>query len=764
MEMIQTNISAFLGIAFVLIGAINVWLMFHASSRMKEKGANALLTQAHRIGGYLFIALFCFMSYYMVIRMQSMPEDVALRPMVHMTLAMLLVPLLFSKVLIARYYKAYYSILLPLGLIIFTLGFVLIAITLGPYYLHRATMKEISLESINMGKSQIDLVAASDLLRKRCATCHNLDRVVSARKDAKGWLENVNRMRALPGANISEREARDIISYLVSQMAIDSSTEEGKVAVGKGIINAHCGQCHTLNIVYSAFKSPDEWKSTVERMEVYSGDGFLRQSEKEELLKFLADTQTPEAEAKRKEQANSEAVAKMENSKLPEQMNSSPASNLPAGIVLAVVALLFGLLVIRRPGGEPVFDLAALTSLKRVFKIGKEKQNQPQQNQPQQNQAKDANAEIRRRSLPLLLARVENQTSEAKSLRFLLPEGETFNFKPGQFLTFNWEVDGKKVIRSYSISSSPTQTGYVEITPKRIPNGLVSTYLTEKASVGLTVQAKGPSGLFYFDDSIKKVLFITAGSGITPVMSMLRYIDDKCLPVEVGLIYSVRKRADIIFERELALLQSRLPNFRSIITLTRPDTGWAGQSGRLSRAMVQRCINDIEGATCFICGPKAFMEKAIEILKELGVPDSHIKQESFGGPPVVFTGSFDNATAASILAAAEKAEEAKAASNRDFWSAPVTIRAETPIGQAEFVRSGKVCDITEGRTLLEIAEINAVAIPSSCRQGQCGTCVTRLIQGEVAMDAEDGLDSDLKEEGYILTCVGRAKGNVKLDA
>ncbi len=712
--MISVTLSTILGIVFVLVGALNVWMMFHASSLLKNKGARAKLVMAHRLGGYVFTLIFIAMTYFMIARMKELPGEESLRPLLHMTLAMLLVPLLFAKVLIARYYKAYYSVLMPLGLVVFTVAFLLVGVTIGPYLIHRATMKEISLESINMGSMTIDLDQADSLMKRRCTGCHNLDRVLTARKDAPGWLESVNRMRALPGANISEQEAITIISYLVAQIGIDGTTKEGAMVVGRALVNSHCGRCHGLDRTYNVFKSPDEWQETVERMVVYAPENFFKEGEQERVVQFLSSTQTPEAENARKEQKQKEALAIRARRVLPTAVRSSVAPAI-GGAALLLVAT--GYLLLRRPetpqeepSREPVSIIPA-ASIK----------------------------EARKRTLTLRLARLERQTDEARSLRFVLPAGEELHFKPGQFLTFNFDIDGKKVIRSYSISSSPAQSGYIEITPKRIPNGLVSSYLTTRAEVGLTVQAKGPSGQFYFDERRhSKLVFLTAGSGITPVMSILRYIDDRCLNNEVVLFHSTRYRRDILFARDLEAMNARMANLRIVATVTGDDPEWNGLRGRITREMIAEHLGSMTDSTFFICGPKAFMQKAYEILSSLGVDRAQILQESFGGPPVVFTAALPQIDTV----------------DSDRTTAPVV----------EFVRSGKRCEVKNGRSLLETAESNGIAIPSSCRQGQCGTCATRLISGNVEMDVQDGLDDDLKAEGYVLTCVGRARGNVKLDA
>src|SRR5215831_10960520 len=115
-----------LGVTFVVIGALNVWLVLQASSRVKNAKASTRFIAAHRIGGYLFIALFCVMGYFMVARWDAVAGGAPPGAMIHTTLAMVLSPLLFVKVLVARYYKTYHSVLTPLGLVIFVLAFVLV--------------------------------------------------------------------------------------------------------------------------------------------------------------------------------------------------------------------------------------------------------------------------------------------------------------------------------------------------------------------------------------------------------------------------------------------------------------------------------------------------------------------------------------------------------------------------------------------------------------------------------------------------------------
>jgi ferredoxin-NADP reductase len=272
----------------------------------------------------------------------------------------------------------------------------------------------------------------------------------------------------------------------------------------------------------------------------------------------------------------------------------------------------------------------------------------------------------------------------------------------------------------------------VEITPKRMENGCVSVFLNERAKPGLAVEASGPYGQFYFDETLhKSIVLIAAGSGITPMISMLRYIDDLELTAPVTLLYCVRTGADIIFENELVRLSKSLPKFKYEVCLSRPDPAWKGRSGRLTAQFVSQFVSDLDSPVFFLCGPKGFMDNAHQILSTLGVNQERILQESFGeSKPFTESRPVENATVETVV----------------------------------FLHSEKVCRAISGSTLLDLAERNGVQIPFGCRQGQCGTCATRLLSGTVQMDVKAGLTAEQKNSGYVLPCVSRAEGTVVLSA
>jgi ferredoxin-NADP reductase/mono/diheme cytochrome c family protein len=717
--MLNSSTSVWLGITFVLIDAINVWLILQVSARVKDARASTRLVAAHRIGGYLFIALFCVMGYFMLARLGDVDGGASPGAMIHLTLAMVLSPLLFVKVLIARYYKNYYSFLMPIGLVIFVLSFVLIGITAGPALVHPARTQTVSLEAIDLPPAAIDINMAAATMDKRCSKCHGLERIVGASKDARGWLATVNRMKALPDSGISDEDSRIIVSYLASQMAPKGPLAAATLRVGRALVDQRCGRCHSLDRVYKTLKTPEEWRATVAEMAGFaegSANAF-QPGEDQQIVSYLSAARTLDAV----DQGRSQEMAASSGRSTVNQRDSAATEkpvqrgryDIKRIVFFTLLCLGTLTLIVRRPVRVPV--------------------GAPLRPAEARSGAVQAACSVPSGPSILRLASITAQTADSKTLRFILPNDRKLNARPGQFLTFSFLFDGKKVTRSYSICSSPAQSGYVEITAKRVSQGCASVFLNDRASVGMTVEASGAFGQFCFDETRhQNVVLLAAGSGITPMMAMLRYTDDLCLETNVTLLYCVRTRSDIIFHDELEALQARLKNFQYHVLLSQPHAEWFGGRGHINREFIEETIKEPASVDFFICGPPPFMETSRNILMGMGVKVERILQENFGssGPKNVQPGR----------------------------------EVPEPGVMVEFFRSGKTCLVRSGQTVLETAEEHGVGIPSSCRQGQCGTCKTRLLEGKVRMDTEEGLDPDSRAQGFVLTCVGHAEGAVKLDA
>ncbi|MGR9073974.1 MAG: FAD-binding oxidoreductase, partial [Gammaproteobacteria bacterium] len=234
----------------------------------------------------------------------------------------------------------------------------------------------------------------------------------------------------------------------------------------------------------------------------------------------------------------------------------------------------------------------------------------------------------------LKVADIVEETHDCKTFRLVGKEPMLFSYKPGQFITFILNIDGQEVKRSYSMSSSPSRPHLLEVTVKRIPGGLVSNWFCDKVKLGDELTVKGPSGKFTcFNFPSNKMLFVGAGSGITPVISMSRWITDTAADVDVKLLASFKTPSEIIFRKELEMLSVRHSGFQVALTVTAGWHGidsWAGFTGRVSRDMINVFVPDILERHVFMCGPEPFAESVKNILCEIGYDMSRFHSESFG--------------------------------------------------------------------------------------------------------------------------------------
>ena len=344
----------------------------------------------------------------------------------------------------------------------------------------------------------------------------------------------------------------------------------------------------------------------------------------------------------------------------------------------------------------------------------------------------------------LYVTDIIEETHDVFTFRFQGKPLCRFVYYPGQFCSLVLNIDGKKVVRSYSISSSPARPYVLEITVKRVPGGLVSNWLPDNLRIGDRVEVTGPKGKFFMAPGKipKKVLLLGAGSGVTPMMSMARWLCDVSADVDVKFFNSVRSPDDIIYREEIEALATRFRQFDPMVVTTtrnRPGT-WVGLKGRISKSMLDMIATDLHERHVFMCGPQPFMDAVKEILREVGYDLSCLHMESFGG---VRTSVRDKAAPVGAESSSE----------------PETT-GDIPVG---FSRSGKKVQ-TDGRlTLLEVAEAHDVPLDYACRAGSCGECKARLLSGEVDQASDEGLTAAEKEQGYILTCVSTPKGPCEID-
>jgi ferredoxin-NADP reductase len=363
----------------------------------------------------------------------------------------------------------------------------------------------------------------------------------------------------------------------------------------------------------------------------------------------------------------------------------------------------------------------------------------------------------------LRVAQVARETPSIKTFRLVEPSGAPlpFDYLPGQFMNVEVEpTPGAVLKRAYTIASSPTRQAYAELTIKREAQGKVSQFLHDGVTAGDLLKVSAPYGAFTFtgmdEDSI---VLIGGGVGITPLMSVLRYLTDRAWPGEIYFLYSARSTEEFVFRDELAYLQRRHPNLHVLATMTRSEgTDWMGPEGQLTKELLQVTVPELQKRRIHICGPPPMMAAMKEALTALGVPAEKIHTEAFGPaslpadrlPPAPPT----------------PAEAARLAATRP-GTTPVKalVVPVTAPNTITFARSGKSAALPAGTTVLEAAEAAGVDIPWSCRIGISGTCKVRLLQGSVTMAVEEGLPPEDKAAGFILACQAKSVGgNLVVDA
>ena len=341
----------------------------------------------------------------------------------------------------------------------------------------------------------------------------------------------------------------------------------------------------------------------------------------------------------------------------------------------------------------------------------------------------------------LRVGSIVTETPSVKTFRLVPSSNDRllpFTFVPGQFLNVAFGIGGARMNRSYSISSSPTQRDYVELTVRREPRGAVSRHINDLLKVGDHIEAGGPVGRFTFTGTeADSIVLIAGGVGITPMMSITRYLTERVWAGDIFFIYSCRTPADFIFASEVAALQRLNPKLHVAVTISSAEgTDWPGPRGRVSKEFLTQTIPDLASRRVHLCGPPAMMDSIKAILTELGVPADHVKTELFG------------------------ATKPGPAAARTFLKP--TAPATGPL--VTFAKNNKSARIHVDQTVLELSEELGIGIENSCRVGTCGVCKVTMTSGEVAMAVEDALEPADKASGMILACQAKPQSDVVVEA
>jgi ferredoxin-NADP reductase len=314
----------------------------------------------------------------------------------------------------------------------------------------------------------------------------------------------------------------------------------------------------------------------------------------------------------------------------------------------------------------------------------------------------------------LRVARVVVETAEARSFVLETPAGarDRFAYRAGQFLTFRVPIGGREYYRSYSMSSAPALGEALQVTVKRVPGGAVSNWLNDTLSAGDVIEATPPAGVFVLRDCDDALVVFAAGSGITPVFSLVKTVLATTRR-PVRLLYANRDRASTIFAAPLTELVGRHPG------RLRVSWHYDDERGFVDRAAVRAALDGTAGEF-FVCGPDGFMDVVAEVLAAEGVAPDLVHVERF-------------------TPAAQPDERADAEGS----AAELIVQC----GRRRVAGEHRA-----GATILQTARALGLAPPSSCEAGSCATCIARVTEGSVRMRHNEALTPEEVAEGWVLTC------------
>ncbi len=311
---------------------------------------------------------------------------------------------------------------------------------------------------------------------------------------------------------------------------------------------------------------------------------------------------------------------------------------------------------------------------------------------------------------------VHRETVDSATLVIRPGWGFSFDYQPGQYVGIGLPVDGRWRWRSYSLTSSPVKGAKtITITVKAMPEGFLSTHLVGGVAPGTIVRLAAPQGNFVLPDPApESVLFLTGGSGITPVMSMLRTLARRDQITDIVHLHSAPTESDLMFAGELAELQRSQPGYRLRTRLTRAQ-------GRFDLSKLDDEVPDWRDRHTWACGPEGMLSAAERTWSKAGLGD-RLHQERFAATRIAVHGQG---------------------------------------GTVEFARSGKTVTVDAATPLMDAGEGAGVRMPFGCRMGICQSCVVGLIDGHVR-DLRTGVEHE--PGSRVQTCVSAASGDCVLDA
>jgi 3-ketosteroid 9alpha-monooxygenase subunit B len=317
----------------------------------------------------------------------------------------------------------------------------------------------------------------------------------------------------------------------------------------------------------------------------------------------------------------------------------------------------------------------------------------------------------------LRILRTVRETEDASSFVLDVPPDlrDAFAYQAGQFCTFRVPIDGRPVFRCYSMSSSPDVDDELQVTVKRVPDGAVSNWMNDALAAGDTIDVSPPAGTFHLPSGEGDVVAFGGGSGITPMLSILKS-GLATTSRHFRLLYANRDPDSVIFRDAIDELAQRYPDRLTVIHHFDVDVGFVEPD------TVRPLVGDAAGTDFLICGPTPFMDIVEQTLLGEGVAERCIHIERF--------------TPSEPTLPAEPLEAEPATSS-------VTIELDGRVDTVEH---------HPGTTILQVARQLGMSPPFSCESGSCATCMAMLVEGTVTMRVNDVLDDDEVADGWVLTC------------
>jgi stachydrine N-demethylase, reductase component len=340
-------------------------------------------------------------------------------------------------------------------------------------------------------------------------------------------------------------------------------------------------------------------------------------------------------------------------------------------------------------------------------------------------------------SEPLECVSILPEAPNVMTFSFQSPSGALFSYEPGQFVTLELPIPGGPIYRTYTISSSPSRPTSLTVTVKAQGNSIGTRWMFDNLRPGMKIKAMGPAGKFtMMNHPADKYLFISAGSGITPMMSMTTYMYDSGRDCDIVFVNCAKRPSEIIFRERLEHIASRTEgiDLKWVVEQKDPYRPWTGYSGMFNQLMLGLMAQDYLEREVFCCGPEPFMQAVRDVLVGLGYDMDRYHQESFHAP----------------LPEAEVVPDDQ-------------VPQEEKTAEVTFAASGVTAKCNETDTILTTARAAGLNIAAGCTMGICGTCRIQKLSGEVHMVHNGGITDEDIEDGYILACCSKPLGAVSVD-